>query len=195
MPRGHPHAIPGREMTRGGPVDGQNVNWARRGRINRGPKLNSAFVNRSPCVSRPPKSRAWRRVPSVRAQRRGDADGKPVSHPDMARREREILERSVHTTAGQAATPKAVDESTEAGLAAVHSVSIAAKQVRPELLKMKADLERECRKNTTNQASHPAISLGVGFVLPNPRPTEASRAPARGADRRHCRPGPPRRNF
>jgi hypothetical protein len=46
---------------------------------------------------------------------------------------------------------------------------------------MKADLERECRKNTTNQASHPAISLGVGFVLPNPRPTEASRAPPRGA--------------
>ena len=62
----------------------------------------------------------------------------------MARRERDILDRSVHAIAEQAAnTNRVVDEAMEAGLAADHPVTVAAKQVRLELLKVKADLERE----------------------------------------------------
>ena len=62
----------------------------------------------------------------------------------MARRERDILDRSVHAIAEQAAnTNRVIDEATEAGLAADHPVTVAAKQVRLELLKVKADLERE----------------------------------------------------
>ena len=62
----------------------------------------------------------------------------------MARRERDILERAVHAIAEQAAnTNKVIDEAMDAGLAADHPVTVAAKQVRLELLKVKADLERE----------------------------------------------------
>ena len=62
----------------------------------------------------------------------------------MARRERDILERSVHAIAEQAAnTNKVIDEAMDAGLAADHPVTVAAKQVRLELLRVKADLERE----------------------------------------------------
>jgi hypothetical protein len=61
----------------------------------------------------------------------------------MARREREILEHAVHTIAEQAAnTNKVIDEAMEAGLAADHPVTITAKQVRLELLRVKADLEQ-----------------------------------------------------
>jgi hypothetical protein len=62
----------------------------------------------------------------------------------MARRERGILEHAVHSISEQAAnTNKVIDEAMDAGLAADHPVSVAAKQVRLELLRVKADLERE----------------------------------------------------
>ena len=62
----------------------------------------------------------------------------------MAHRERHILERSVHAIAQQAAnTNKVIDEAMEAGLAADRPVTVAAKQVRLELLEVKANLERE----------------------------------------------------
>ena len=52
----------------------------------------------------------------------------------MARREREILERSVRAIAEQAAnTNKVIDEAMEADLAADHPVTVAAKQLRLEL--------------------------------------------------------------
>ena len=61
----------------------------------------------------------------------------------MVRRERDILERAVHTIAEQAA--KADDLVKEAAVAGGgdHPVTIHAKMLRLELLNVKADLERE----------------------------------------------------
>jgi len=62
----------------------------------------------------------------------------------MARRDHGILERAVHSISEPAAnTSKVVDEAMDAGLAADHPVTVAAKMLRLELLKVKADLERE----------------------------------------------------
>jgi hypothetical protein len=53
----------------------------------------------------------------------------------MGRREREILEHGVHAIAEQTAkTNTVIDEAINAGLAADHPVTVAAKQVRLELL-------------------------------------------------------------
>jgi hypothetical protein len=61
----------------------------------------------------------------------------------VARRERDILEHAVHTIAEQAA--KANDLVKEAAVAGGgdHPVTVHAKMLRLELLKVKADLERE----------------------------------------------------
>ena len=65
----------------------------------------------------------------------------------MEGRERNILERAVHSIAEQAANAsKVVDEAMDAGLAADHPVTVAAKMLRLELLQVKADLERELMK-------------------------------------------------
>lgn len=65
----------------------------------------------------------------------------------MAQQERHILERAIHSIAEQAAnTNKVVDEAMDAGLPADHPVTVAAKQLRLELLQVKADLERELGK-------------------------------------------------
>jgi hypothetical protein len=62
----------------------------------------------------------------------------------MTDRERHVLERAVRSMAEQAVnTNKVIEEAMDAGLAADHHVTVAAKQVRLELLKVKADLERE----------------------------------------------------
>ena len=61
----------------------------------------------------------------------------------MARREREILEHAVHTIAEQAAkADELVDEAKAAG-GGDHPVTVHAKMLRLELLKVEADLERE----------------------------------------------------
>jgi hypothetical protein len=61
----------------------------------------------------------------------------------MARREREILEHAVHTIAEQAAkADDLVDEAKAAG-GGNHPVTVHAKMLRLEPLKVKADLERE----------------------------------------------------
>ena len=63
--------------------------------------------------------------------------------PGMMRQEREILERAVASLSEQAArTDALVDEATGAG-GADHPVTVHAKMLRLELLKVKADLERE----------------------------------------------------
>ena len=62
----------------------------------------------------------------------------------MAQRQRDVLERAVHAIAEQAAnTNNVIEEATDAGLVANHPLTVAVKQVRLELLKVKADLERE----------------------------------------------------
>ena len=63
--------------------------------------------------------------------------------PNASQRERHILERAVHTIAEQAAkADDLVDEATTAG-GASHPVTVRAKMLRLELLKVKADLDRE----------------------------------------------------
>jgi hypothetical protein len=59
----------------------------------------------------------------------------------MARRERDILERAVHSISEQAAKSNTlIDEAMEADLPADHPVCVA-KKLRLELLNVKADLE------------------------------------------------------
>ena len=61
----------------------------------------------------------------------------------MARREREILQHTVRTVAEQAVkAQELVDEARAAG-GGNHPVTVHAKMLRLELLKVKADLERE----------------------------------------------------
>lgn len=61
----------------------------------------------------------------------------------MTPSDREILERAVVAVSEQAANAsKVIDEAMDSGLAADHSVTIAAKMLRLELLKTKAELER-----------------------------------------------------
>lgn len=60
------------------------------------------------------------------------------------RRERDILERAVQTLSEQAAkADMLVDEALTAGLDGSHPLTVQAKMLRLELLKVKADLERD----------------------------------------------------
>ena len=62
----------------------------------------------------------------------------------MTRRECDILEHAVHSISEQAAkTNKIIDEALAAGLPSDHPVTLQAKLIRLELLKVKSDLERE----------------------------------------------------
>ena len=62
----------------------------------------------------------------------------------MARRERDILEHAVRAISEQAANAnKVIDEALAVGLPSDHPVTLQAKMLRLELLKVKADLERE----------------------------------------------------
>jgi hypothetical protein len=66
------------------------------------------------------------------------------------RQEREILERAVRTLAEQAVkASELVDEATAAG-GGSHPVTVHAKMLRLELLKVKADLERELEDFSLN---------------------------------------------
>jgi hypothetical protein len=68
----------------------------------------------------------------------------------MPRRERDILEHAVHTIAEQAAkADELVDEAKAAG-GGDHPVTVHAKMLRLELLKVKADLERELEDFSLN---------------------------------------------
>jgi hypothetical protein len=68
----------------------------------------------------------------------------------MASREREILEHAVHTIAEHAAkADELVDEAKAAG-GGDHPVTVHAKMLRLELLKVKADLERELEDFSLN---------------------------------------------
>jgi hypothetical protein len=79
----------------------------------------------------------------------------------MARRERDILEDAVRRISEQAAnTNRVVDEAMEAGLTADHPVTVAAKQVRLELLKVKADLERELETWSLNCTKCASTCIG-----------------------------------
>jgi hypothetical protein len=60
----------------------------------------------------------------------------------MARREREILEHAVRTLAEQAVEADELVDEAAAGRGS-HPVTFHAKMLRLELLKVKADLERE----------------------------------------------------
>jgi hypothetical protein len=69
----------------------------------------------------------------------------------MARRERDILEHAVHTVAEQAAkADDLVDEAIEVGHGRSDPLVTHAKMLRLELLKVKADLERELEDFSLN---------------------------------------------
>jgi hypothetical protein len=102
----------------------------------------------------------------------------------MARREREILEHAVHTIAEQAAkADELVDEAKAAG-GGDHPVTVHAKMLRLELLKVKADLERELEDFSLNCTKcgldvHWVSGLGVHLATGrtgSPRPTAIRRS-------------------
>src|SRR5262245_54540769 len=106
----------------------------------------------------------------------------------MARRDRYILERAVRSIAERAAkTNDLIDEAVEAGLAPDHPVTVAAKMMRLELLKTKADLERELEDFLLNCSKcgldvHWVSGLGVSpghWAHQGPRRT-ANRSTSRG---------------
>ena len=64
----------------------------------------------------------------------------------MTQRERDILERAVRVISEQAASAsEIVDEALDADLDGSHPVTLQAKMLWLELLKVKADLKRELR--------------------------------------------------
>ena len=74
--------------------------------------------------------------------------------------EREILEHTVHTIAEQAAkADDLVDEAKAAG-GGDHPVTVHAKILRLELLKVKADLERSLRLGSELHEVRPRRALG-----------------------------------
>jgi hypothetical protein len=85
----------------------------------------------------------------------------------VATRERDILERALQAVSEQAAAASAiVDEALEAGLDGSHPVTLQAKMLRLELLKVKADLERELGRlvldcSSCSQTVHWVAGLGV----------------------------------
>ena len=99
----------------------------------------------------------------------------------MARRERDILEHAVHTIAEQAAkADELVDEARAAG-GGNHPVTVHAKMLRLELLKVKADLEARARGLLPQLLEvRPRRALGLG-ARRFPRPLGA---PGPGAARR-----------
>ena len=85
----------------------------------------------------------------------------------MARQEREILERAVQAVSKQAAAASGVvDDAFAAGLDGSHPVTLHSKMLRLELLKVKADLERELGRlvldcSECGQTVHWVAGLGV----------------------------------
>ena len=59
----------------------------------------------------------------------------------MSRKERDILERAVRSLSEQAAASAIVDEVLDAGLDGSHPVTVHAKMLRLELLKVKAKVK------------------------------------------------------
>jgi hypothetical protein len=89
------------------------------------------------------------------------------SHSPMAPREREILEWAVRTLSeGAVKTDELVDEAKAAG-GGDHPVTVHAKMLRLELLKVKADLERELEDFALNCTK---CGLDVQWVSGLPRP-------------------------
>ena len=78
----------------------------------------------------------------------GKARNSDACHPGMAQQEREILERAVRAGEQASAASAIVDEALDAGIDGSHPVTLRARMVRLELLKVKADLERSPRRPT-----------------------------------------------
>ena len=102
----------------------------------------------------------------------------------MARREREILEHAVRTIAEQAVKADELVEEAKAAGGGNHPVTVHAKMLRLELLKVKADLERELEDFSLNCSKcgldvHWVSGLGVKpghWVTESPRRTGSRRS-------------------
>jgi hypothetical protein len=118
----------------------------------------------------------------------------------MGRRERDILEHAVRVVSEQAVkADDLVDEAKAAG-GGDHPVTVHAKMLRLELLKVKADLERELETWSLNCTKcgldvHWVFGLGVSpghWAHRSPRRT-ASRRSSRGTRAASCSPHPAHR--
>jgi hypothetical protein len=108
----------------------------------------------------------------------------------MRTRERNILERAVHTIAEQAVkADELVDEAKAAG-GGDHPVTVHAKMLRLELLKVKADLERELEDFSLNVRSAGSTCIGcLGSACH--LATGRTESPRRTASRRSSSDAPP----
>jgi hypothetical protein len=105
------------------------------GRVSPAPRERVPQGELLPAVSKP--------ALAVEELLQGDVEGR-AQHRGTTRREREILEHAVHTIAEQASkADDFVDEAIEVGRGRSDPLVVHAKMLRLELLKVKADLERE----------------------------------------------------
>jgi hypothetical protein len=87
----------------------------------------------------------------------------------MALQERDILERAVRALSEQAVAANAlVDEAIDAGPDGSHALTVYAKMLRLELLKVKADLERDLGRlvldcTDRGQTVHWVAGLGISI--------------------------------
>ena len=106
----------------------------------------------------------------------------------MARQERDILEHAVHTIAQQAAkADELVDEAKAAG-GGDHPVTVHAKMLRLELLKVKADLERGLEDFSLN-CTKCGLDVHWSRVSASLQGTGAIGSPHRTASLRSSEPG------
>lgn len=100
----------------------------------------------------------------------------------VARQERDILERDIRAVSEQAVAAIAiVDEAIDADLDGSHPVTLHAKMLRLELLKVKADLERDLGRlvldcSRCGQTVHWVAGMGVSSGHWAPGTRSASRA-------------------
>jgi hypothetical protein len=103
----------------------------------------------------------------------------------MVRQERDILERAVQTLSEQAAkADELVDEAAATG-GGDHPVTIHAKMLRLELLKVKADLERELEDFVPTARS--AASTFIGSAASGSRPAIGPTGNQRRTASQRCR--------
>ena len=114
----------------------------------------------------------------------------------MQRREREILEHAVHTIAEQAVKADELADEAKAAGGGNPSVTVRAKMLRLELLKVKADPERELEDfslNGSKMRPRRALGLRVGNsagTLGAPRTRAARRAGGLGGKKNRTICGP-----
>jgi hypothetical protein len=105
----------------------------------------------------------------------------------MSRQEREILEHAVRTIAEQAVKADALVDEAKAAGGGDHPVTVHAKMLRLELLKVKADLERELEDFSLNCSRCGCTFIGSAVSASRPD-IGRTESPRRTASRRSSPP-------